>query len=512
MKKFVVLSLISFLVLAFGATVYSQEKAPALEFKASGWIDMSAQWKLNVPEAGSGDTANDTLYGPVGAAAFRPGGAAFDTHEAWARSRGRLKFDAIMGKEMTGTFQFEFDADKWGGSAGAGAQRNQLGHWQADRAGLEVKHMFITFGMPWIPIPITIQAGIQPISVRGRVNLYNDGAGVTVAAKIDPALIKLMWFKPTENKNTASDDADIYGLEANAKIQTLTVGGYGLYYNMNSYQLYPGALGISATTGVTTAAVEPGYSADMWWIGAYLDGKLGPINLTFDFGLDTGTVKDRRDLAVKAGDVDYTGWMARAEVSYPWEKLTFGGVFSYGTGSDANKTSVSGLPGTNAANGTVTKTVGGYVFAPGSEGGPGDLMIINAHPDFDRGTTGYFGGPASQMARNLYGGLWYGKVFAAMKVTDMYKVTLAGAYIGDTTKHGNTLGNAVTSTGALRDDSSIGWEFDLLNQIMLYKNLTWDIGFGYLVANKGLDYALTATTNKSPKDPYALVSRLTYSF
>ena len=40
MKKFTVLTLIGLLILAFGVTAYSQEKAPVLEFKASGFIDV----------------------------------------------------------------------------------------------------------------------------------------------------------------------------------------------------------------------------------------------------------------------------------------------------------------------------------------------------------------------------------------------------------------------------------------------------------------------------------------
>lgn len=495
MKKFVVLSLISFLILAFG-TAYAQEKAPVLEFKASGWIDMSAEWKLNVPEGGSADTNNDALYGPAVAATYRPGGGAYDQHETWLRSRGRLKFDAIMGKDMMGTFQFEFDADKWGSGDGT---RNRAGYWLADRAALEVKHMFITFGMPWVGIPITWQIGIQPIAVRPRVNLYNDGPGITVAAKIDPVLVKFMYFKQWEGKNWASDDMNIYGLEANAKISTVTVGGYGLAYNMNSYS-------------TTWGADPPTAEALMWWYGLYMDGKLGPINLNFDLGADSGKVKDRRDLATKARDVDYFGWMARAEITYPWEKFTFGGVFAYGSGSDASETSLSGQPGSTSDAGTATSDVKGYVFAPGSEGGPGDLMVVNAHPDYDRGLTGFIQAPANQMSRNLYGGIWFAKLYAAMQFSPIWKVSVAAAYVGDTTKNGNTIGNARKSNGRLQDDSDIGWEFDILNQLLIYKNLTWDVGFGYLVAGDAVDYNVSGTTNDSPKNPYALVSRLTYSF
>lgn len=112
------------------------------------------------------------------------------------------------------------------------------------------------------------------------------------------------------------------------------------------------------------------------------------------------------------------------------------------------------------------------------------------------------------------GGLWLTKLYGSYKVTDMYKVTLAAIYAGDTTKSGNSIGNARKADGVtLRDDKDIGFEFDLLNQLTLYKNLTWDIGFGYLMAGNAWDFwDATTNTNKSPKNPWGLNSRLVYSF
>ena len=144
MKKFVVLSLFSFLVLAFGATVYGQE-APALVFKASGFMDVIGEYNRNVPQVGAGTSAyggtstNNVVYGPpptrmrptVAEGAGNNDGEAFDEKQAYAYGRGRLRFDAIMGKEMMGTFQFEFDSTRWGERvpAGSTAQRNYAGFW-----------------------------------------------------------------------------------------------------------------------------------------------------------------------------------------------------------------------------------------------------------------------------------------------------------------------------------------------------------------------------------------------
>src|SRR4030042_1606806 len=270
MKKFVVLSLISFLILAFGATVYGQEKAPALEFKASGGMDVISEYRMNVPQPGAGTSAhggtstNNVVYGAP--PAFRQPTAngasdlAFDKTEAYMEGRGRLKFDALMGKEMSGTFQFEFDSTRWGERvpAGSTAQRNYAGFWGvADRSAMELKHMYFSFGLPWIPVPTTIQAGIQPIGIRPSIFLSTDGPGITAAFKIDPAYVKLIWAKALENRDWAGDDDDVYGIEANAKISTFTLGGYWVLFNWN---WYPAA----AEAGV---ASNPTARSDVWGAG-----------------------------------------------------------------------------------------------------------------------------------------------------------------------------------------------------------------------------------------------------
>jgi hypothetical protein len=167
MKKFVVLISVGLLMLAFG-TVYAQEKAPVLDFKASGFIDVISEWTMNVPQ--NPPSMANNFGGALSSIAgqYVPAGPAFDKSTAYMESRGRLRFDAIMGKEMMGTFFFEMDSTRWGERVPSGNdQRNNAGYWGvADRGAVELKNMFITFGVPVIPIPTTIQAGIHPLAVR----------------------------------------------------------------------------------------------------------------------------------------------------------------------------------------------------------------------------------------------------------------------------------------------------------------------------------------------------------
>lgn len=488
MKKFVVFSLVALLVLAFGSLAFAQKKEePKLEFKASGFIDAQSTWGRNITTGNAGAG----MYGSV-TSAYRPGGAAYDDTVSWMATRARLKFDAVMGKNLSGTIFFEMDSSRWGEVAGTGAQRNQMGHWSADRAAVEVKNVYIDFGVPGILIPISVRAGLQPLALRPNMLVYTDGMGVTGNIKVDPANIQLLWFKALENADQASDDADVYGLHGNAKVGPVTAGGYALNYNMNTYPLAAGA--------VTN-------QADMWWLGIYVDGKVGPVNLNFDLIYDTGKV-DSKTAGVR--DVDYRGWATRAKVDFPWEKFNFGVVGMYATGADTRKTTSTGLPG-----GTNRK-VGAYVMPPASEAFAvfTEGIVFYGSPINTTGSGIGIAGNYTQLSNGTIGGTWMGKLYGSFKATPWYKVTLQGLYIGDTTKHGNTVGTARKADGVtLRDDKTIGWEVDLINEIQIYKNLTYTIGLGVMFPGDGLRYWDSATsTNDKPKTPWAFLTRLAYTF
>ena len=568
MKKFIVLILFGLMIMA--STVYAQK----LEFKASGAIDFVSVWETNVPfyfgSAATRGAAHDgvfqtwvtpSFYGttaatPAGAIGQRTAG--LDRPAAYYYSRGLLKFDAVMSKELSGTIYFEIDGFRWGGGPGsAGApggmltqagERNTLGVWSSDRAAVEVKNVYIDFGLPYfgIPVPMTLRVGVQPFGVRPNILLYTDGAGITAGIKVDPVTIIPMWAKIHAGLDYASDDATLYGLHTNAKIGTFTVGGYGLYYNMNTYPLTY-ATGVSwqtAETGSTTSTFSTSASyglyvagtqrAAFWWLGAYVDGKAGPVNVNFDFVYDRGKVEQKLPTpgisTFAAEDVKYRGFATRAKIDFPWEKFNFGTVGMYASGADANKTSTRGLPGDPVAQPNLAATVrstkvSSYMIPPGSESSPGSNESLVMYSCFNASADGGTGiaqvGNYSQVSRGAFGGTWFAKAYGSFKATPWYKVTLQGLYIGDTTKHGNTLGYArkapYTITAPLRDDDDIGWELDIINEIDIYKNLKWFVGAGFLWAGDGLDVwrrtdAVTAGANYSPKNPWNVTTRLVYSF
>lgn len=512
MKKFLLFSLVGLITLALAGMVYAQ---PKFEFKASGRFDAEGiSGKNNPPNNANAPSAIPGPPNNFGAPSTPTGNPlAFNNSNSWVNSRGTLIFDAKMGNEVSGTVIFEIDSLRWGdtpgGQIGKISERQTTGFWGGDRASVEVKNVYLDFGVPGIPVPTTLRIGDQPLAIRPTFFLYTDGPGISAGVKIDPLTISPFWFKAVEGNDWSADDVDVYGMQLRANINKFTIGGYGVYYNMNTYPFFVN----SATPAGYNALSLGSQRASMWWFGTYFDGRVGPINLNFDFVYDYGDVESR--LTPSAPEVDYRGWRTRLKIDYPWEKFNFGGIFAYGTGADAKETSASGLPGTSALNNSrkLTDKVTTSVSPPGSEESVmfGESLIYYSSP-----VVRYTGWSANlnnfAMGPGSLGGSWFAKLYGTMKVAPDFKVTLQGLYIGDTTDNGNTVGTArKTGTTLRRDDNDIGWEFDLITELQVYKNLTWQAGAGYMIMGDAMDFNQGAT-NKSPNNAWTLQSRIMYVF
>ena len=174
-----------------------------------------------------------------------------------------------------------------------------------------------------------------------------------------------------------------------------------------------------------------------------------------------------------------------------------------------------------------------YSMEPGSTGGYGIAESANY----------------AALSRGGFGGTWFAKLYASMKLLPWYKLTVLALYIGDTTKNGDTFGNSVKYIQAipdrfysdprtglntvpfrsavfLRDNSDIGWEFDLINEIQIYNNLRFFVGAGYLFAGDAMDVKTTHNAlgnfgsftsgsvpgNRKADNPWAIRTRLMYTF
>jgi len=507
MKKYFIFSL---LILAFAATAYGQ--GPKLDFRASGDIAIGTYlYRWNYSNQVNGRSG----FFDVVPANIKPNGADFNKTVSYVEERGRLKFDALMGKELSGTMYFEMDAQTFGddNSSGAGQRsgRNVIGFWSADRSGIEIKNLYVDIAVPYIPVPITVRGGIQPFGVRSNMFMYVDGAGFTAAAKIDPVSIIAMWAKPWEGEVSANDDMDMYGLHINAKINTFTIGGYGMWFAMHQY---PGATTQSSTAaGLGLNSIR----GDIYWLGAYADGRLGPVDINFDFIWDNGKLQQKKQ---DVPDVKYNGFASRLKIDFPWEQFNFGVVGAYGSGADARKTSNTGLPGATvgdplfAADGVLSEKVKGYVVPPGSETGSFAESEVLFASYIGGGFTGpSYVGDGSKLCKGSVGGIWLAKLYGSYKVTPEYKVTLQGLYIGDTTRNGDTFGTARNDSGGLKNNGTVGWEMDLINEWQVYKNLMFRFGGGVMWAGNAMKFYNGVTGgNEKPSTPYMFATKLTYSF
>ncbi len=494
MKEFTVRFLSGFFIFALSSIAYGQETK--LQFKAAGFIDAQTYWYVNTTPGNPAVGIYDVLHPH-----YKFGGGALDKEVAYLESRTHLKFDFLTGRELSGTIYFEMDSGTWGAPDGT---RNSYGFWTADRAALEVKNVYIDFGLPYLGIaaPVTVRVGLQPLYIRGNLLVYTDGMGVVGAIRMDPVDIQPLWFKALEGRTATSDDVDVYGLQIRAKVQKLTVGSYGLYYDMNTYPLNT----VSSNYG------DGSQRAKMLWLGVFADGKADPVNFNVDLIYDTGKIEDPRTPSTP--EVKCRGWVTYAKVDYPWEKYNFGVVGLYASGADTRKTSSTGLAGTATSTGAKSTKVKSYVVPPGSEQ-PGIFgeSVVFYGTWVNRSASGIAaGGNQFIINRGAIGGTWMAKLYGSYKVAPEWKITLQGLYIGDTTQNGNTVGTAVNSDGTLRDDKTIGWESDIISEWMIYKNLKFSTGLGYLWAGDALDLQRTSTTNIKPKNPWQLTTNLTFVF
>jgi len=402
--------------------------------------------------------------------------AAWNEENAWVQMRTIMALVAVVSKDLYGALVFEIDSNRWGDN-GTGA--NNAGAWGTDQVAVEVKNAYINFKVP--QVPVTVKAGLQNFAVRPHLCLIKDGAGLSavIEFKTDPVTIaiKPLWAKMLEDQDhTQADDQDLYGIDVTFAFGDIKPGVFFLYQAMR--ERYPNAL-----------MPTPGDS-EMWWIGPYVDAKIGPVDLTLDFIYSGG--KEDYDVGT---DLDHKGWVLRGEAAYTMNKLRVGIGGLYGTGrdmDDPNDDESYRVPYLSEAA-AVNKD---FLILTGE-------WVVNAPYGFS-----YSGGLFKTFS-DIGAGVWYVRAFADYQVLDWLTVMGNVGYIGDTTEGHNPPYNIGDTFGRSADDNdSIGWEIDVGTAIDIYKNLKWSIAFGYLIAGD----ALNSYADARPDDPWELASTLVYSF
>jgi len=464
------------------------------------------------------------LGGPAGMNDWGYGAGAADP--AWNRDswfmQMRMQFyiTARASEDLSGTIGFEIDSLRFGDSSSteipssgsAGLGKYIAGRWGADAVAIAVKHMYIDFKVP--ELPVWFRVGIQPYAVRPWVMLCDDGAGISARVALKAGDVKIginpFWAKILEGLAhpgptvatgvstdwTEADDHDLYGVDTNISYGPVRGGLYFIYQARR--QLYD-------TDGPPVAGEG---DSKQWWLGPYFDLRMGPLNATLDFVYNGGyEVWQSGTLAIfdPAKPIyNYTspptpdlqgysrrheGWLFRGEASYTMNKFRFGMGGLYGTGDDPT---------------TLDKDEG-FNLNYNGEAAPvnSDFLILCADwglsvPYGATGTIVGFYKPWSTPGQ----GVWYVRGFADYAVTDWLKLLVNAGYIGDTVDNGDEFGRDAD------DDNNIGWEIDTAVQVKIYRNLTLSSAFGYLIGGK----ALSMAGGYRPQDPWAWVTTLSYVF
>jgi hypothetical protein len=439
-----------------------------------------------------------------------------------------LTITARQSEDLYGVLSFNMNSSRWGEPIN---DFTSLGSWYrnnypvpvpqpyatADDSGtvsVLVQEAFIDFRVP-PKLPIWLRIGNQPFVIRPWLVVNTVGPGLTGRVMIDPIKlgINMGWAKKWEGYDWDCDDVDAFFFDAALPIGPVRVGAFMWYEDHGTYAGVPIAIPPLAAGNLMDDSGARN-EAQLYWIGGYADGKIGPVGLQFDFVYGGGQVDEDLTSAFAAAtvDQDIRSWVIRGVLNIsPIDRLKvgIGGLYATGEDFDPNALgidedseefmSVNNREGYGRQQG-LPALQDFFMVTGGCMG-----IIPNRYP-----MVAFFGGPTA------IGGLWYVRGFADYMATDWLRLVANFGWLGDTRQDMNKLGNAREAPFApinLRDDDDIGFELDFGFNIALYKNLQWGVGFSYLWAGDALDqWNGTTGTNDSPNDPWMLLSAIMYTF
>jgi hypothetical protein len=517
-KKFVLLAIVA------GLSMTAAVPATAADLTATGFIGISGTVFKNIPPAVSNfymPAAPDNQLNKMG---------------AYMAMRGRLGFNVRASEDLVGVFMFEMDSNRfgeWGGAAATGTAgngnggRNQMGTFGADRNSIEIKNVYIDFRIP-PKLPVWARVGLMNYAIRPSVFLSFDAAGASLRTVINPIKLsitgyyaKILDATPGQGGAPPADRAfweavtgsELYAIDANIPLTlspqfSIKPGAFFVYQTVrmdgSTAGIGSGGPGTATASSVNIfgAGVDSSY---LYWLGAYLNGKIGPFPMELDF-------------IYQGGKVHYTeafnqhttlgSFLFRGSVSYVFKGLEVGGGGMYVQGENYDRyynTNAGGAPVQYAPN-MGARSSRFLLPQPAMDGVLGDSIV-------------YFGG---WMGTNLnqhngslwsnrseYPGFWYARGYAYYKVFDWLKLGAQLMYLAGTDRYEDNR-PFVEFWNARHDGghNGIGWEMDYGVNCQIYKNLAFNGAFGYLFAQK----YLSMVGGVAPSDPWNFVGLLIYTF
>jgi hypothetical protein len=514
-RRYIPMKKILLIALALGLAVALAAPAMATDWSARGHIWVGGAIHKTVPISGPPQFPFFNLYhiSPpiiVPANPLNPGDDAWGDVAAWVRMGANLTITARQSEDLYGVLGFNMNSSRWGeydtDATNAGSWYRQSFADDSGTLSVLVQEMFIDFRVP-PKLPIWLRIGAQPFVIRPWLVVNTVGPGLTGRVMIDPIKLSINagWAKKWEGYDWDCDDVDAFFGDIAMPIGPVRIGGFVWYENhgvwLNTASAFPPA-------NYPDSGQRD--QADIYWLGFYADGKIGPVGLQFDFVYEGGDINYDADWSPGVQDQDIRAWVIRGVLDVsPMDRLKVGLGALYASGQDLDDNDIEEYQSVN----------GPEAF--------GRQQGLPALQDFFMLTGGcmgivpsrgpmasFFGGPVS------IGGIWYIRAFADYMATDWLRLVANFGWIGDTRDHGNKLGQFAgpaymgprKSDGVTaRDDDDIGFEMDFGFNIALYKNLQWGVGFSYLIAGDALDQ-WDGVSNVSPNDPWQLQSAILYTF
>jgi hypothetical protein len=477
MKKLLTLAAVAVLILGLAGATY------AVELKANGFFTNLTAWGTNL-----GWPAG--FPGPD--APFATTNTGYDDTFAWNMIWTHLDFTLEASEDLRGVIGFEGGPAEWGAAGSHGAVYPGF--------TANVYQAYVDFKIPGTDaFPTRAVVGLQPWFFTSTLAIGEYGPGVRLNSTVGPASISLLWRKHEENVEWQSDDMDSYGASVSVPAGPVTASFWSMYYMIRT--------GANSFVALPAGVTADGYH---WYNALNVRGAVGPVAITGDFVYGMRQVEYNYPVlgagwygqpVVWDGE-DTSGWVVRANASVPVAMLTVGGEFMYATGADYedwwNDNEWSGY--------VYPIPVQNYFGLNVATIGDAGLVYFKSFTNVFPGITGQAGGD------------WYAKGFARMKPLEWMSVSFAAMYIGDTVSNGDKIGTAVDFLGFPEDNGDVGIEVDLVTSISIMDNLSYEIGVGYLFAGSALDQfvgidPLTGwPLNDSPKDPWVVLSNLSYRF
>ena len=394
----------------------------------------------------------------------------------WQRLRVQTVFQVQEGLKLT----TRFDAMEkiWGATRSSTVTGANTGSVSAENENIKFDDVFVTFA---IPIG-TIEAGYMNYGAWGTV--YGNSTETTNAPRVrytyeqGPIILQLAYDKNEGSKGYSStgpagtpantdDDFEKYNLYFTYKWNTGSAG-VQIQYNLDS----------SNSDAAATYTASNGYRAKYWAFYPYVKATFGRVYLEAELGFAFGDYKEYIS-ANNREDQDMESWRGYIMASVDLAPAYVGALAFYASGDDP---------------GTTDKYEGGLKTGP--DFNP-CLILMN----YDLGRwNGVMGGANGVSTTYNMDNVFGAQLFAGIKPIPRLDIKASVTYA--------KLNENPSATTRLHD-KDLGYEADITATYMIFDNLSYMVGFGYLFA--GDAYEGASHTSKV-EDDFLLTHKLTLTF